>query len=536
MYKMLLAWRYLRTRFIAIASIVSVTLGVATLIVVNSVMSGFVHEMYDRLHSFCSDIDIASPGLGEIYAVDYRIQQIKSVVGDDLVASTGIVQVPALLQFEFRGRAMTQQIMLIGIDDQTYSQVTDFAPFLLNAHQRDKLDFLLQEDGYDNRFGEAGWSYRRGKARFLQDIYSGSEAQAAPVQRPIATPETQVSQPKLLPLPDAPPDLEALATTEGSDESSSPSVSDPYAAERQQIHPEEEFDLAKDQYTGIILGLAISQRKFKDPQSGENVEMFLLRPGDDVQLTLPTAGPTPSPITQNCTIVDFYNSKMHEYDANFAFMPLSKLQQIRGMIDPSTGIRSVSAIQLRLRPGADLNAVRDKLIAFFPPTHNFVIQTWLDSQRPLLSAVTMELTILNILLFLIIAVAGFGILATFYMIVVEKTKDIGVLKALGASRRGVMSIFLAYGCSLGLVGTGVGILLGLLFVRNINHIANGITYLTGREVFDPTMYYFSEIPTLVSPWCVGWVALGAVMIAVLASVLPALRAARLNPVEALRYE
>lgn len=535
MYKLLLAWRYLRTRFIAIASVVSVTLGVATLIVVNSVMSGFVHEMYDRLHSFCSDIDIASPGLGEIYAVDYRMQQIQAVVGEDLVACTGVVQVPALLQFEFRGRAMTQQIMLIGIDDATYGQVTDFAPFLLNVHQQSNLDFLLKEDGYDLRFGEAGWPYRRRQAQLVRNL----RGETMPRQNtaPQATATTPIDlKPNLLPLPDAPPNLDALATTESGGEQDAPSMSDPYAATRQQIHPEEDFDASRDQYTGIILGLAISNRKFKDPHTGENCEMHLLRPGDDVQLTLPTAGPTPSPITQNCTIVDFYHSKMHEYDANFAFMPLSKLQQIRGMIDPSTGMRSVSAIQLRLRPGADLNAVRDKLIAYFPPMNNFVIQTWLDSQRPLLSAVTMELTILNILLFLIIAVAGFGILATFYMIVVEKTKDIGVLKALGASRRGVMSIFLAYGCSLGLVGTGVGIVLGLLFVENINHIANGITYLTGREVFDPTMYYFSEIPTLVSPWCVAWVAAGAVMIAVLASVLPALRAARLNPVEALRYE
>jgi lipoprotein-releasing system permease protein len=160
----------------------------------------------------------------------------------------------------------------------------------------------------------------------------------------------------------------------------------------------------------------------------------------------------------------------------------------------------------------------------------------MDQQRPLLSAVTMELTILNILLFLIIAVAGFGILATFYMIVVEKTKDIGILKALGASRRGVMGIFLGYGLSLGAVGTGAGIALGLLFVANINRVADVISYCTGREVFDPTMYFFSEIPTVISPLCVMWVALGAVMIAVLASVLPALRAARLNPVEALRYE
>ena len=148
----------------------------------------------------------------------------------------------------------------------------------------------------------------------------------------------------------------------------------------------------------------------------------------------------------------------------------------------------------------------------------------------------MELTILNILLFLIIAVAGFGILATFYMIVVEKTKDIGILKALGAPSRGVMSIFLGYGVSLGSVGTGAGIILGLVFVRYINEIADFVGKVTGQEIFDPTIYYFSEIPTIISPFMILWVGLGAILIAVLASVLPALRAARLHPVEALRYE
>jgi lipoprotein-releasing system permease protein len=122
------------------------------------------------------------------------------------------------------------------------------------------------------------------------------------------------------------------------------------------------------------------------------------------------------------------------------------------------------------------------------------------------------------------------------MIVVEKTKDIGILKALGAPSSGVMSIFLSYGMALGMVGTGAGIVLGLLFIRYINEIAAFVQTLTGQEIFDPTIYYFSEIPTIVSPWMVLGVAAGAITIAVLAAVLPALRAARLHPVEALRYE
>jgi len=197
----------------------------------------------------------------------------------------------------------------------------------------------------------------------------------------------------------------------------------------------------------------------------------------------------------------------------------------------------VTSIQLRLKPGADLRGVQARLMKRFPAErYPYRIRTWTDLQGPLLQAVQMETTILNILLFLIIAVAGFGILATFFMIVVEKTRDIGILKALGAPSRGVMSIFLSYGLSLGLVGSGVGMVLGLLFVVYINDIAGVLEWATGREVFDPTVYYFTEIPTIIDPWTVAWIMAGSVLIAVLASVLPALRAARLHPVQALRYE
>ncbi len=119
----------------------------------------------------------------------------------------------------------------------------------------------------------------------------------------------------------------------------------------------------------------------------------------------------------------------------------------------------------------------------------------------------METAILNVLLFMIIAVAGFGILAIFYMIVVEKTRDIGILKSLGASGRGIMGIFLAYGLSLGLVGSGVGMVVGLLFVRYINPIADGLGWLTGHPVFNPAIYYFYKIPDdrrSRRPWPGSW--------------------------------
>jgi lipoprotein-releasing system permease protein len=194
-----------------------------------------------------------------------------------------------------------------------------------------------------------------------------------------------------------------------------------------------------------------------------------------------------------------------------------------------------TAIQIKLRPGADLLEVRDKLRAAFRP-EQYGIYSWRDKQGPLLAAVQMETAILNVLLFMIIAVAGFGILAIFFMIVVEKTRDIGILKALGASGRGIQGVFLGYGLSLGAVGAGGGMALGLLFVVYINEIADLLGTITGQKVFDPSIYYFYRIPTDVQPLTVAWIVAGAMGIAVAASVLPARRAARMHPVEALRYE
>lgn len=575
MYKVLLCWRYLRTRYIALASIISVTLGVATMIVVNSVMSGFTVEMQDRIHGILSDVVFESRSLEGFPDPDWHMQEIKRVAGDHIEAMTATVTVPAMLSFEFRGSTVTRPVQLVGIDEKTVGQVGDYAHYLQHPANREAMSFELRDGGYDvldhqsgaearprEQMREAGWPVRRAKAehdrqvRFYEDMATRRMAEEQAARGGVALPppakqsnsdiqqtafaEAVSDEANAATTPiDAeagvtPADLVEATTltppagpqTVDTSASAAP-VADPFA-DRPAV--QETFDVGTKQHTGVVLGIALSS--FRDQ---EGIERFLVVPGSDVKLAFPSAGTPPKIEGDFFTVVDLYESKMSEYDASLVFVPLRELQRLRGMIDPRTGVGLVSSIQIKLKDENEINVVRDKLRGTFPP-EVYGISTWRDKQGPLLAAVDMEVAILNVLLFLIIAVAGFGILAIFFMIVVEKTRDIGILKSLGASGTGVMGIFLGYGLSLGLVGAGAGMVMGLLFVIYINEIADVLAFFTGHEVFDPSIYYFYRIPTLIDPLTVTWVVVGAIAIAVLASILPARRAARLHPVEALRYE
>ncbi len=520
MYKILLCWRYLRTRYIALASIISVTLGVATMIVVNSVMDGFTREMQDRIHGILSDVVLESISLGGVPNPEWHMEQIQKSVGQHIEAMTPAVHVPAMLSFDYGGQSVTRTVQLIGVEERTVNHVGDFAKYLQHPAHREQFSFALPEDGYDAidhqaapnakgaarpQMGSAGWRWRRHRVMMER---SWKELMDREAEGAKAAGEA---------------DLAGKPPAEGNTQ-----VSDPFNARGpQEGHV---FDPATEQHTGIVLGIVLGS--FRD-ESGS--DRFLLLPGDDVKLTFPTAGTPPRAADDTFTIVDYYESKMSEYDQSFVFVPIRKLQELRGMIDPKTGVGYFTSIQIKLKDDRDGELVRDKLRELFAP-EVYNVSTWRDKQGPLLAAVQMETAILNVLLFMIIAVAGFGILAIFFMIVVEKTRDIGILKSLGASGRGIMGIFLSYGLSLGMVGSGGGLLMGLLFVRYINEIAKFVGWVTGKPVFDPKIYYFNSIPTIVDPLTVSWIVLGALVIAVLASVLPARRAAGLHPVEALRYE
>jgi lipoprotein-releasing system permease protein len=496
MYKLLLCWRYLRTRYIALASIISVMLGVATMIVVNAVMEGFTHEMQERIHGILSDLVFESQSLDGFPDAERRMDEINDIAGPYIAGMSPTVHIPAMLGYSVGTQYVTRQITMIGVDEATYAQVSDFGQFLQHPANRRQLDFKLKEAGYDTldhqasdvskalprpEMQSAGWVYRRNKAKISQTLRA--------------------------------PDGTAEAN--------------PFGARAQEGS---DFDPTKEQHTGAVLGIGLCSYRTLEGNDG-----FLALPGDDVEISYPTASKPPKVLSAKFTVVDFYESKMSEYDSSFVFVPIGKLQELRGMVEPETGVRNANAIQIRLKEGVELNMVRDLLRAKFP-AQVFKISSWRDKEGALLAAVQMETAVLNVLLFLIIAVAGFGILAIFFMIVVEKTRDIGILKSLGATGRGIMGIFLGYGMSLGIVGASVGMGIGLLFVRYINEIADLLGRVTGQPVFDPSIYYFQKIPTIVEWHTVTWIVAGAMAIAILASILPARRAARLHPVEALRYE
>lgn len=522
MYKFLLCQRYLRTRYIALASVISVTLGVATMIVVNSVMAGFGTEMKDRIHGILADLVLETQSMDGAADPEAHMQKIRDAAGEYIEAMSPTVEIYGMLSFQYIGEWITRPVTLIGIDPASKARVGTLAGHLESYQpELDKngkavsppIRSLKQPPAWD--LTDKQLAYRRLRVQ-NENLFKNE-------------PSEMIEQPGEKTRPNGP--------VEPREPNDSFGLNNPFAEDLAGNRPVNQSieDIASPLEGRLYIGAGLISFPYEEKETGEIRTVMMVRPGDDVKISTVSAGRPPEARHFDATIVDIFKSGMSEYDSNFIFCNLEYLQKVRGMIDPETGARAVTTIQIRLKNYADANKVVERLRAVFPPGI-YAVRTWEQKQGPLLAAVAVETAILNVLLFLIIAVAGFGILAIFFMIVVEKTRDIGILKALGASSGGVLTIFMSYGLGLGIVGSGVGVLLGLLFVWNINTIESWLTYITGIEVFDQRIYYFPEIPTHVEPLMVFWVALGAMAIAVMASILPARRAARLHPVQALRYE
>ncbi len=519
MYKLLLCLRYLRSRYIALASIISVTLGVATMIVVNSVMAGFGSEMRNRIQGLLSDIVLESTSYDGVtdYAMHKKI--IEDVAGPYIVAMTPTVEIYGMISFRYAGQYINRPVTLIGIDPESKSEVGPLPDHLL-SFQPEREDGQVTHPPQRNPQEKPSWE--------LTDAAAAYRIRLAGWQRQHLEREREER--------DYQRSLEASKQA-STDQAEAGGQSNPFDEEKTDEEIPSIDELSRALAGRVYIGVGLVSFPFEDKETGKIKTEYMVRPGDDVKLSTVTAGP-PEGAYFSATVIDIFKSGMSEYDSNLVFCNIEELQKVRNMITRTPDGQDQPAfttIQIKLKDYRDADKVVELLKSRFQ--HGvYSVKTWEQKQGPLLGAVEIESAILNVLLFLIITVAGFGILAIFFMIVVEKTKDIGILKALGASSRGVMSIFLAYGLSLGIVGSGAGATIGLLFVYYINEIESVISLLTGRKVFDERIYYFPTIPTHVDPFTVCWVAFGAVLIAVLASILPARRAAQLHPVRALRYE
>ena len=557
MYKLLICVRYLRTRYIALASIISVMLGVATMIVVNSVLAGFTNEMRDRIHGFLADVLIESRHTEGMKDSDQLLAEVRDAIGEYAVAMTPTVEIPAMARIDFGNESYPKQIGLVGIRPDSKARVGSLQDCLTSYQPRDfkgetlaplrsadvPISWELTADAMERRRSikqnEREWLRHKQMLDYDQDIsvppvfdgVSVAESEAGTEGSANTEPVFDDAAPS--PISDV-----AVTTSEQEDAGGLLKHMEASPFELEEISTEiDDAPLAARAFVGrdLISYLA------KDQTTGEKHRVWLARPGDDITITTVRVGMNgkPDTVSFNVTIVDIFNSGMSEYDGKLVLMNIEELQKQRGMLfyDRNGEVidSSITSIQIKLKDYDDAPAVIDALSAIIPP-HMAQIETWESKQGMLLSAVEMETAILNVLLFLIITVAGFGILAIFYMIVVEKTRDIGILKSLGASSRGIMTIFLSYGLGLGMVGAVAGVSIGLVFVRYINEIEETLSWITGRKVFDRDIYYFDTIPTHVSPLMVLWVAAGAMAIAVLASVLPARRASRLHPVRALRFD
>ena len=602
MYKLLLCLRYLRTRYIALASIVSVTLGVATMIVVNSVMAGFTTEMKDRIRGLLADVVVETHNLSGEADPDALIARAMRAAPGMIEAATPTVEMYAVMSYSLLGDQVNRPVQLIGIDPRGKERVgplkenlASYRPVVedgevLAAAQRDRSEPL-------------GWTLTPDAAAVAQRNYLVEQSRYAS-----RNPREVTDSPVLPAGSEAAWDDESYEAYDpaegfgpadggaagGGFDAAEAGTLDPFLAAAPTAPEPDDGDEAGAGVAAArcYVGSQIISIPWTDEKTGEFTERLLVRPGQTVTFTTVNAAGKgmPQAVALNATVTDVFKSGMSEYDSRVVFMDIERLQEVRGMLvdaaDAEVAVgqevsiltfshhgktgqvvreegdyavvrtgrwweegeeiaveksklkpisRRVTTVQIKLKEDAD-PAVAVAMLKRAFPAERFSVGTWESKQGPLLAAVDMETTILNVLLFLIVAVAGFGILAIFYMIVVEKTRDIGILKALGAGSRGILTIFLAYGVSLGVVGAGVGCALGLLFVRYINEVEKLISWLTGRKVFDERIYYFPEIPTRVDPLTVLWVACGAIAIAVAASVLPARRAAGLHPVQALRYE
>jgi lipoprotein-releasing system permease protein len=509
-YQALLTRRYLTSKIMPLLAAVAVMLCTAMVLIVWSVMGGFLAMLIESGRTLIGDVSISYTS-----GIPYYQELIQQLEEDDQVeAATPVIETFGLLKLPYS----LNRVIVKGIDARSFDRVTSY--------------------------GNSLWW--------------------KPIDKPLAT-DKKAEDPRLKPS---------------------------NKAEYQEFYRRAmEFTPAGGEggIPSMVVGIEVGG--YNERKEGGYVEPVFFLPGSSAVLSVFATTREGSALLEQqakrFNIVNQSRSGLFDIDANTVFVPIDALQQMLKMdaavnasapvftIDPKTGAEifdttsgaaipaRVSSILVKGKNGDDADALRERIHAIYTkferehagkpgnmPAVEFVrIQTWRDQNAMLIGAVEKETYMVLTIFGIVSLTAVFLVLAIFWAMVSEKTKDIGILRAIGASRGGIAWLWLRYGLAIGIVGAILGGVAAYLVVTNINTIHEWIAIVSQRisglfsegpgkkmYIWDPRIYYFTQIPSKIEPWKAVMVLSGGILASVAGSLIPAIKAARMDPVKALRWE
>ncbi len=539
MYKLHLILKYLRKRRIAWVSLIAVMLCTTMVLVVISVMGGWLRMFQSSFQGLSGEVIVSArhpSGFPYYQQMADRIEQLPGV------GAGGVVPVVRTFGLINIGNLAGDAVQVWGYPLERIGNVNKFPQSLWRQHQRylDALD--------------------RGALTEDERIALGLLPQPDP-ERPLIWPEG-ASTGELTPLSEAEKQLLLQKAREGE---TSPNFDKPLSAEqyRQSVRamnpraPSGFLNSAVN-WPGLIAGVGVLEidRDRWGKMSGRQQFKYQL----PVKLTVLGIDPTGSGIDvsnkneRSYWVVDDSHTGVWQYDSESVYVPFDLLQADLKMAAEAVTLPDgtqtmtsarTSELHVNVADGFDMELIRDQVaeivdgvyseqgvLSSAPPK----VQTWKQTQAVFLGAVEKETALVMFLFSLISLVAVFLIFCIFYMIVVEKTRDIGIIKSVGATAYGVAGIFVGYGLAIGIVGSAAGLAVAYVLVTFINEIHAWLGAALRIQIWDPQVYAFDRIPNTMDPSAVWKIMLIAVIASTLGAVIPALRAGNLNPIEALRHE
>ena len=592
MYRVFVAFRYLLRNWLNLVGIAAVAIGVLVLICVLSVMKGFDQEFRARLRATVSDLVIESwsdDTFGDYEALIEKMEALPHVE-----ACAPRFEGVALIRMDTEYGKLKRFAQFNGIVVEREIRATDFDDYWRGwrgRSARERIEIELQDDGLgpvaaldafspddlgalveglrpedfqrlSSRQREALSAAAEQHGLSMQVVYQESLA-AVPVWGGVENPEQCSPAFAGLELLKVGSDVQGNEVTLGVGSRvvvfTPTDLFDGRAIRRCEVVGAFHSGLYDYDLRNIYLPLEDVQTFMSKPDEVTSVNVRLddfanaplvraqllgvLTPGE-----LARGGRLVKPFLRRSDMatfrefernLDILRAKSEEW-----FMEGSPLVMSRTMA-AETALFTLVAKALNQNSGEDTRALK-KLRAFRdfalerkqnPIAREFRVSTWQDKRRTFLRAVELERRMMGFILFFVILIAGFLVLSILHTTVITKTRDIGMLKSIGGTVGGIMSIFLLNGFFIGMIGSGLGTLGGVVITSNINEIEAVLHRLIGFTLFPSNIYYLDRIPTDQAPLAsTAAICVTAVVVSLLASALPAWKAARMNPVEALRYE